>query len=95
MFWFADLLEKFFGSFSTTDIVPPPPVTSRFERALEFYLENEGGNVDHKSDPGGKTSRGISAFYNPELGDPSLLSDDEVKAFYKVKYWSSLFERLD
>ncbi len=66
----------------------------RFDRALDFYLENEGGDVDHESDPGGVTSRGISAEYNPELEDVTRLSDAEVREHYRKKYWRRVFGRL-
>ena len=32
----------------------------KFEKAVERVLENEGGYVNHPSDPGGETKFGIS-----------------------------------
>ena len=65
-----------------------------FDRALDFYLENEGGDVNHSSDPGGLTSRGLASAYNPELGDVTKLSDKEVRAHYRKKYWRKIFCRI-
>lgn len=68
---------------------------SLFDRALQFYLINEGGDVDHAGDPGGVTSRGIATAYNPELGNVTELTDEQVRAHYRKKYWRKIFEMLD
>jgi lysozyme family protein len=58
------------------------PVTSRFEPAVEWLLQHEGGYVDDPHDRGGATNWGISLRFLRTLGwlDPDLDHDGEVDA---------------
>jgi len=68
---------------------------TNFEAALVFVLRWEGGFVDHRSDPGGRTNKGITqAVYDrwrAERGQVAqgveLIGDDEVRAIYETDYW--------
>lgn len=70
--------------------------TVDFERALEFTLRWEGGYVNHPSDPGGATNRGITQVtYNQwrtQKGLPTrevrLIEEDEVRSIYWQYYWA-------
>jgi len=69
--------------------------TMSFEKALEFVLRWEGGYVNHPSDPGGETNKGIiKKEYNKYRSEKSLplrsvkgIEDSEVKDIYENKYW--------
>lgn len=65
-----------------------------FDRCIPIILKHEGGFVDHKKDPGGRTNRGITAkTYEAWLGrKPTLdemveLSEETAKAIYQANYW--------
>ena len=70
--------------------------TVDFERALEFTLRWEGGYVNHPSDPGGATNRGITQVtYNQwrtQKGLPTrevrLIEEGEVRSIYWQFYWA-------
>jgi len=81
---------------------------SPFDGALPFILRWEGGFVDHPSDPGGRTNRGVTqrtfTAWLARNGQPSKdvksITDDEVKAIYEADYWlpprcNDLPSRLD
>lgn len=59
---------------------------SKFEKAVLFVLENEGGCVYDKSDPGGETKYGISKRSHPNV-DIKNLSLDDAKKIYYCEYW--------
>lgn len=59
---------------------------SSFELAIGTVLENEGGLVDNKDDPGGLTKFGISKKSYPNL-DIKNLTRDEAIAIYKRDFW--------
>ena len=69
--------------------------SSPFESALPFILRWEGGFVDHPSDPGGRTNKGVTQrAYDGWLTrrglpprDVEQITDDEVKAIYETDYW--------
>jgi len=69
--------------------------TSRFDQALQFVLQWEGGYVNHPSDPGGATNRGITQrtydAYRARQGLPSqdvrYITDEEVRDIYYNDYW--------
>jgi muramidase (phage lysozyme) len=69
--------------------------TSRFDQALQFVLQWEGGYVNHPSDPGGATNRGITQrtydAYRARRGLPSqdvrYIPDEEVRDIYYNDYW--------
>lgn len=66
-----------------------------FEKALAFTLRWEGGYVNHPSDPGGETNKGIiKKEYDKYRTEKSLplrsvkeIEDTEVKDIYENKYW--------
>ena len=71
-----------------------------FEQAVKLILKHEGGYVDHPSDPGGATNRGIifSLFkqYAKSLGlDPTVdslktLTEDQAKFIYSEHFWDKM-----
>lgn len=66
-----------------------------FERALTRVLVHEGGYVNHPSDPGGETNKGITKrvydTYRERIGKPAQsvrnISQAEIAAIYKSAYW--------
>lgn len=71
---------------------------SDFDRCLAITLKWEGGNDDDSRDPGGRTSRGITAEdwaewrqTHPGL-DPDVWKapQDQIVALYKERYWNAL-----
>ncbi len=79
-----------------------------FMESLPFVLRWEGGYVNHPSDPGGATNRGVTqAVYEAwrrDRGMPPqdvrLLADHEMHAIYEANYWQvgrcdDLQRRLD
>ena len=66
-----------------------------FDGALPFILRWEGGFVDHPSDPGGRTNKGVTQrVYTSWLArrglpqsDVKNIFDAEVKAIYETDYW--------
>lgn len=66
-----------------------------FEAALPFILRWEGGFVDHPSDPGGRTNRGVTQrVYNDwrlrqgmSTRDVKDIAESEVHAIYELGYW--------
>lgn len=67
----------------------------RFPIFLKEILKHEGGKVDHPSDPGGKTNKGITqGTYNAYLKskkqkskDVFTITDNEVSAIYYERYY--------
>lgn len=70
---------------------------SDFERCLEFVLRWEGGFVNHPSDPGGATNRGITQkTYNTyrqskklPIRSVEVIGLEEVRDIYKTRYWDA------
>lgn len=60
-----------------------------YDKAVELILENEGGYVDHPSDPGGETNMGISkrAFPNEDIKG---MTKERAKEIYKANYWNKV-----
>lgn len=73
-------------------------MNSNFAPSLALVLQHEGGFVDDKYDPGGRTNKGITqAVYddwrsgeNLPKRDVKLLNDYEVGAIYKRRYWDAV-----
>lgn len=71
---------------------------SNFDACYKRIRVYEGGNVDLKADPGGRTSRGIIQRvydgYRNRIGQPPrdvyLATDAEVKAIYRQQYWNAI-----
>lgn len=68
-----------------------------FDKALEEVLKNEGGYVDHPSDRGGKTNRGItqktlSDFLGRDATDEEIqnIPMETVRQIYRQNYWDRL-----
>jgi lysozyme family protein len=57
-----------------------------FAKCIEIILKNEGGYVNHPSDPGGETNMGIAKRFYPELDIKNLTRDDAIKIYYH-DYW--------
>lgn len=57
-----------------------------FNKCIEIILKNEGGYVNHPSDPGGETKYGIAKRFFPEE-DIKNLTIDRAKELYYDKYW--------
>lgn len=66
-----------------------------FEAALPFVLRWEGGFVDHRADPGGRTNQGVTQrvydAWRRRQGlaqrDVKLIEGDEVRRIYEAGYW--------
>jgi lysozyme family protein len=71
-----------------------------FEKAVQVILKHEGGFVNHPSDPGGATNRGItfSVFkqYAKALGLTQTvealkgLTEDQAKFIYHEHFWNPM-----
>lgn len=74
---------------------PPGSLPEKLARALEFTLKWEGGYVDHPSDPGGPTNKGITQknynAYRIAKGLPTkdvkFIEDTEMMEIYSETYW--------
>jgi len=60
-----------------------------FEDAFRNVIGEEGGYVDHPSDPGGETKYGISKRSYPNV-DIANLTLEQARAIYKRDYWDRL-----
>ena len=66
-----------------------------FPRALQRVLAHEGGYINHPSDPGGATNRGVTFrvydAYRRRKGLPTQdvrrITADEIAEIYKLQYW--------
>ena len=66
-----------------------------FDRALSLVLKHEGGYVNHPSDPGGATNKGVTqATYDAWREKQALpkrsvreIAESEVTAIYRRDYW--------
>jgi lysozyme family protein len=73
-----------------------------FKECLELVLKSEGGYVNHKDDPGGRTNLGVTqAVWEEWVGHPvsendmKALTADKVAPMYEMKYWrTSYCEKL-
>jgi lysozyme family protein len=71
-----------------------------FEKAIPIILKHEGGFVDHPSDPGGATNRGIifSLFKQyakalgllPTVDALKSLTEDQAKFIYREHFWDRM-----
>lgn len=83
------------GSGTPTPITPGPVQPADFAKALAFVRRWEGGYVNHPSDPGGATNKGITQntynAYRAGKGLPArdvrLITDQEVEDIYYTRYW--------
>lgn len=65
-----------------------------FDDAIGFVLENEGGWVYDKNDPGGETKYGISKRQYPNL-DIKSLTVAQAEQIYQRDYWNILWASID
>ena len=77
------------------------PSGSTFEKAMQFVLPHEAGYVNHPSDRGGPTNRGVTqATLSGYLGRPATIDDvknlDEQTArdIYKTKFFDPIASKL-
>ncbi len=70
---------------------------SKFEEAINIVLVQEGGFVNHPSDPGGATNFGVTksvyeAFVGKKVSvqDIKNLKKDEVYPIYQACYWNKI-----
>ena len=62
------------------------PPMGAFDQCFQILLGHEGGYVDHKSDPGGRTRYGISQRSYPGE-DIRNLTVERAKSLYRRDYW--------
>lgn len=60
--------------------------SKKFEKAFQYVIQNEGGYVFDKNDPGGATKYGISQRAYPTLNIKALTLDEAQKIYY-CDYW--------
>lgn len=76
---------------------------AKFEIEIPRVLAHEGGYVNHPSDPGGETNRGITDRLDGKIdglvdldgdgiGDVNIkgLTEDQAKEVYKRKFWDQM-----
>lgn len=68
-----------------------------FARALPLVLSHEGGYVNHPSDPGGATNKGVTlatfrAYVKPggTVEDLKAITDEQVATVYYRHYWAAV-----
>ncbi|HEY4202628.1 MAG TPA: glycosyl hydrolase 108 family protein [Devosiaceae bacterium] len=75
-----------------------PTKTDRFAAAMKAILALEGGKVDNRADPGGRTNMGITqAVYDAWRAKSSLperhvfdIAMSEVEDIYRFRYWDAI-----
>ena len=67
---------------------------ARFDKIISHTLQNEGGFVDHPSDPGGRTKFGITQRTYPEL-DVENLTKEDAKEIYRRDWWLDVYDEID
>ena len=70
---------------------------SNFETCLALMLDHEGGYVNHKLDPGGRTNHGVTQrvweeWVGHEVDEKQMraLTHEMVAPLYKRKYWDAV-----
>ena len=71
-----------------------------FEKSIEVILKHEGGFVNHPSDPGGATNKGITfALFKryakalsilPTVDSLKNLTIDQAKFIYREEFWDKM-----
>lgn len=71
-----------------------------FEQSIGIILKHEGGFVNHPSDPGGATNRGITFNLFKQYADAlevskdlyslKALSEDQAKFIYQEHFWNPM-----
>ena len=78
--------------------VPKPAAPDLFHEALARVLLHEGGQVNNRHDPGGRTNKGITqrvyaawrASHSLPVRDVFQIDDMEVEAIYRFQYWQPI-----
>ena len=68
--------------------------SKKFEKAFEYVIQNEGGYVFDKNDPGGETKFGISKRSYPALNIKDLTLEDAKKIYYRDFWQKGKFEEI-
>lgn len=74
---------------------------THFNKIMPWVFKDEGGYVDHPSDPGGATKwgitrktlaawRGIKPYYKLPKSAVQQLTQEEATAIYRAKYWDKV-----
>ena len=66
----------------------------KFEKAFEYVIQNEGGYVFDKNDPGGETKFGITKRSYPSLNIRELTLEDAKKIYYRDFWQKGKFEEI-
>jgi len=87
---------------ATLAAMPADPAVAKaaddnYAKSLKVVLQFEGGYVNHPSDPGGATNKGVTfKVYDKWRRDHGLptrsvreITDDEVSAIYRQGYWQA------
>lgn len=68
-----------------------------FARSLKAVLKHEGGYVNHPSDPGGATNKGITIatfrrYVKPggTIADLKAITNDQVATVYRRRFWDAV-----
>lgn len=65
-----------------------------FKKAVKYVIEDEGGYVNHPSDPGGETKYGIAKRSYPGLDIKNLTVSDAEKIYFDDFWTDAGVERL-
>ena len=68
--------------------------SKKFEKAFEYVIQNEGGYVFDKNDPGGEPKFGISKRSYPALNIKDLTLEDAKKIYYRDFWQKGKFEEI-
>jgi lysozyme family protein len=63
--------------------------TDIFNRCIQVILRNEGGYVNHPSDPGGETNMGIAKKFYPDLDIKNLTRNQAIEIYHR-DYWNKM-----
>mgnify|MGYP001569448910 FL=1 len=63
--------------------------TDIFSRCVEIILKNEGGYINHPSDPGGETNMGIAKKFYPDIDIKNLTRIQAIEIYHK-DYWNKM-----
>lgn len=66
----------------------------KFEKAFAYVIQNEGGYVFDKNDPGGETKFGITKRSYPSLNIRDLTLEDAKKIYYRDFWQKGKFEEI-
>lgn len=68
--------------------------SKKFEKAFQYVIQNEGGYVFDKNDPGGETKFGITKRSYPSLNIRDLTLEDAKKIYYRDFWQKGKFEEI-